>query len=259
MKYVLREIAQSHGVHDLITADSLCEHPEVVVEGLLHDGLDAIIETKTSSGELKERLYEVTQKEWQQALREESRLLDLLLSTTRITSLELPESFRKALINHAESVLDGDAPDRLRDEWSRLSNSLSEEERETFFQELQELLLQPSGQRVAPVLELYGDPLLESGAIRSSIIDDPAAVVDNHLVHILNRGNIHELKWLLEVLHEHEGLLAQTSKNTQETFREQVIEAADGLAGQRREILEKIADVVDVDLPKEASDDSESG
>jgi hypothetical protein len=259
MKHVLRKTAQSSGVHDLVTTDSLCEHPEVVVDALLHDGLDTLIETKLSDGKLKDQLHEVKLERWKRALHEESRLLDLLLSILRIdSSLHLPSGFREALIHHAEDVLNGESPSRLRGEWSRFLNLLPNEDRETFFREIQELLLQPSGQQLAPVLELYEDPLLESGAMASSSLDDADTVVDNHLVHILNRGNTHELKWLLEVLREHEDLLERTSKNTRDTFKKQVSEAANDLEGNRKDLISEIADVVGVELSEEAPEDSES-
>jgi hypothetical protein len=262
VKRILRKVAQSPNGAQYITTDHLCEESEIVVDALLHDGLDTVVKEKLTAGELRVRLNGIGKQRWERALENQDSLLDLVLSALKIDpSIQISSGFREALLSHAETVLDGNPPTRLKKEWARFPELLGEEERNAFFRELQALLLDSADQQIGSLLELYGKPLQQSDVIGLNEIDNPDELVGNHLIHILTRGDASELKWLLEVIKQHDNLLEDTSRKVREPFQHQVVGAADELEGEERKTVSEIANLIGVDLPekKPSSDSEKSG
>jgi hypothetical protein len=257
---ILRRLADSSVASQSIDADLLCDYPQVVVQALNHNGLTEIVDKRLADGDLKDRLSEIGTERWTRTLSEEDRLLDLLLTSIDVgSSFRLSQAFRKALLEHAKTILSGKSPSRLKDEWGRLPVILDDEEQHLFFSDLHDLLLQSADQSINSLLELYGEGLQESEVIGRGEVSDPNELVDNRLIPILNRGNPTELRWLQAVIEERNDLMETLSGPVEEAFKKRLREVIDHSNAEGYTVAVEIADNLGLDLSGNTDDSGQSG
>lgn len=260
---LLQEISKSDTATEHITTPVLREFPGIVVDALKEEQLSSIVQVHVASGDLIERLKDITRDEWIEELDSESKLLNLILIALDLDTdppFQLPSKFSDALLEHAKHVLSGatSPSGELRNNWYRLPEVLSDEEKAAFFRRLQRLLLDSHDGRTAQLIELYEEALLESNAVGSQDIEHPDTLVNDHLATIPGTDDLSELRWLREVVQtHHEELANKSSDNVWEAFQTRVAENFRDQSGEAGSILQDIAGITGITLEKNEQESEE--
>ena len=258
VKHVIRELDKKPEAATLLNANIVRRFPEIIAEALNTDGFkELVLEANAESG-VVELLMEVSTDEWVNKLDSEDHLLDVVLILSQEPDVELPSAFRDALEEHANRVLDQhqSAPTRLVDRWTQLLDALSNAQRSSFIQSLQQTLLDRSDVTLAPVLSLYGDVLSDPGVLQDASIPEPTDTVNNHFRPLIQRGNVDELRWLCSILAARPDLSHKANTDIWEAFRETVIKQHGNTDSETRAILEELASTAGIDLPEDEKADS---
>jgi len=256
---VVTKIAETDDSLEHLDSSIICDLPEVLVEALDDEILIDLLERTVSKGNLMDRLREMDETDWGVKMEGESNLLDIIctLNDAEVYT-QLGSAYHDALLQHAESVLDGTiTPARLKSRWPELLGSLSESAKKSLLQSIQRRLIQRCDQSIKPLLDLYWDPLKSSDAIRKVEIDSPTETVRERFSEVLKRLNPVELGWLCSTLNGNLELSEKADQDVWKTFKQRIREKYVDAQGAARSHLEEVAHSIGVDL-SEDDDNSDS-
>ena len=248
---------------EIFTHDVICDHADIISKALSEDqdAFQDIIIQADSEGELSARLREVDQYEWLNRLKEESELVEVVLTLASEAEIELPVVFRKALLDHAVWTIEEHVRSRQLsgDRGSRVLAALSLDLRRSFLKSLQRKLIDRCGdQNIAPAFLMYETALQEFDVIANVKITDPDGVVNESFNSLINRADAEELKWLHQVLQDKPNLEKDVDESTWTTFKETVRSKGSELDGTEAFQIKKIAEIVGVELDDFGDDHGES-
>ena len=256
---VVTKIAETDDSLEHLDSFIICDLPGVLVEALDDEILIDLLERTVSKGNLMDRLREMDETDWGVKMEGESNLLDIIctLNDAEVYT-QLGSAYHDALLQHAESVLDGTiTPARLKSRWPELLGSLSESAKKSLLQSIQRRLIQRCDQSIKPLLDLYWDPLKSSDAIRKVEIDSPTETVRERFSEVLKRLNPVELGWLCSTLNGNLELSEKADQDVWKTFKQRIREKYVDAQGAARSHLEEVAHSIGVDLSKD-DDNSDS-
>ncbi len=165
-------------------------------------------------------LRSVDQATWADQLSHEGPLSDLAMTLVELNCKpDLGPALQDALRDHAQSLLnDQSLPSELHDRWVHLLDALKKTSRKTFLRDLRDLLLRSPRSFLRPILQLYGQALLESGVL-SEQSDD---IVRNLFPQIVTRAEPSELDWLNTAVAESPGILPKAEDASRQVLADRV-------------------------------------
>jgi len=261
VKGVVRKLASKRSASSLLGSSVISKFPDLVGDGLRDDQerFKQLVCEADQNGALSENLNSFRQGDWITRLKQESRILDVVLILTEETDLQLNAAFRDALLDHAKWVSEQQSPPSPLwfGEWNGLLEALSDAQRTSFLHSLQRTLLAKSDQSLTPVLSMYGEVIANSDAHHAVSISDSTDTVNEHFRPLLQRANVEELTWLADVLDGHPDLADDVDPDIWEAFRERIEEKYHESSGQLKKLLSEIADLAGIepkDLEEEMSE-----
>lgn len=247
----------------IFTYDVICDHADIIGKALSEDqeAFRDIVIQADSGGELSARLREVDQDEWLNKLKEDSKLLEIVLALASETEIRLSVDFKDALLEHAVWTIEQGKKSQQMSEnrGSQILTVLSSDVRKSFLSSLQRKLVRECGDRkIAAALLMYETALYESNVIGGVKITDPDRFANESFKVLIEAGNAEELKWLHHVLQAKPNLKNDVEESTWGTFKETVRVKCSGLKGEAASQIEKIAETIGVELDDFEDDHDES-
>jgi hypothetical protein len=246
---------------EIFTHDVICDHADIISKALSEnqEAFQDIIIQADSEGELSARLREVDQDEWLNKLKEDSKLLEIVLALASETEIRLSVDFKDALLEHAVWTIEqGKKSQQMsEDRGSQILTALSSDVRKSFLSSLQRKLIDKCGDlKITAAFLMYGTALYESDVIGGVKITDPDRFANENFKVLIEVGNAEELKWLYHILQAKPNLKNDVEESTWKTFKETVRVKGSGLKGEAASQIKKIAETVDVELDDEKKGDN---
>lgn len=168
---------------------------------------------------LIEGLREIARDIWEDELKEEGCLIELVLSMVEAGhKLDLSTSFQDALHAHAGLLLQAKAKvEQLSNRWSSLLNALTESAHTTLVRRILSSMC-AAAKPTDQLLAVYGAALSQSDEVERDAED----LVLNGFKNFLQRRGTAELDWIAAVLQAHPTLLKKIDGSTRDDFVERL-------------------------------------
>lgn len=203
-------------------------------------------------------IIKVAENEWIKMLKGENKLLDLViaLNKTKIP-LQLPHSYRDALVKFAEGVMQGqtNVSDRLKAKDIDSFELLGDENNKYDFRVRCARDMIDQGGEIDPIFfELFGEHMLTPEHFSRN-----DQCVSELFQGLVINNNAAGLKWLLSLLKKDSRLIDSASSEIANVFRSRLRECLETQNDQEIiSILIEIAKILNVDIPESGSDDEQN-
>lgn len=191
---------------------------------------------------LVKALKTISEDQWVEELSTEEDTISLLLSLMEAgNDPELEVPFEKALVTHAEMLIEGKAEvKRFKKEWPRLLEALGGDLVEATLRRVLQIVYRSENATQA-VLEVYGDQLREPRIVAT----EGERIIFEGAPHFLERSIVAELEWFYTLLEHNSSIIAASSKGTKGEFKGWLKDAMkqENIDKEVLELLRRIADL----------------
>ena len=161
---------------------------------------------------------------WESELINEGELTELLIYVVESGhKLNLTTNFQNALLNNSQHIIENDVELRYSEEqWKNVYSALDDNAKMTLMKNILDKIIE-SDLSVDAVLDIYGE-LLKNEKLLLGIAD---SLVRRGFKRFIEKKNIHELRWLNEVISDYPIILNTCDRSTKIDFERQLIEIWD--------------------------------